>query len=43
MDDLQRLLDAANAPLTDPARQRTVGPAPARYELYHFALSLCSQ
>ena len=43
MDHLEDLLAAANAPLTDPERNLTVGDAPARYELYHFAMSLCSQ
>lgn len=41
--DLSRLVAEANAPLTDPEMNRTVGNADARFELYHFALSLCSQ
>ncbi|MEM6930555.1 MAG: glutathione S-transferase family protein [Myxococcota bacterium] len=42
MSDLTDALAAANAPLTDPEMNRTIGTAP-RFELYHFALSLCSQ
>ncbi len=41
--DLAALVEAANAPLTDPAMNRVVGEGPPRFELYHFALSLCSQ
>ena len=33
---------AANAPLTDPARNRQIGSGSSRFELYHFALSVCS-
>ena len=40
---LDRLVADANAPLTDPAMNRTIGDAEARFKLYHFALSLCSQ
>lgn len=41
--DLEQFVAAANAPLTDPALNRTIGNVDARFELYHFALSLCSQ
>jgi hydroxyquinol 1,2-dioxygenase len=34
---------AANAPLTDPDRNRQVGTGEARFEVYHFGLSVCSQ
>ncbi|MEM1414089.1 MAG: glutathione S-transferase [Myxococcota bacterium] len=43
MTSLRELVDATNAPLMDPVRNRTIGTSPPRYELYHFALSLCSQ
>lgn len=43
MTDLTPYLDAANATLTDPERNITVGEGAPRFELYHFALSLCSQ
>lgn len=43
MSDLTDAIAAANAPLTDPEMNRTLGDGPPRYELYHFALSLCSQ
>ncbi|MBX2799797.1 MAG: hypothetical protein KTR31_19115 [Myxococcales bacterium] len=43
MDDLDHALKAADEPLTDPVRTRQVGAEPARFVLYHFALSLCSQ
>lgn len=33
---------AANAPLTDPERNRVIGGGTPRFELYHFALSVCS-
>lgn len=33
---------AANAPLTDPDRNRLIGSGARRFELYHFALSVCS-
>ena len=33
---------AANAPLTDPERNRVIGSGTPRFELYHFALSVCS-
>lgn len=36
-------LQAANAPLTDPSKNRTVGNGSPKFELYHFALSVCSQ
>ena len=39
---LKELVAAANAPLTDPARNRQVGAGASRFELYHFALSVCS-
>jgi len=42
-DKLEQLVSAANAPLTDPDMNRTVGTATPRFELFHFALSLCSQ
>ena len=41
--NLAEYIEAANAPLTDPEITRTVGASPARFEIYHFALSLCSQ
>ncbi|MGI9395574.1 MAG: glutathione S-transferase family protein [Boseongicola sp.] len=41
--DLERLVTEANSPLTNPEMNRTVGATDARFELYHFALSLCSQ
>jgi 2,5-dichlorohydroquinone reductive dechlorinase len=41
--DLETLVAAANAPLTDTEMNRTIGPGTPRFELYHFALSLCSQ
>ena len=40
---LSQYLAAANAPLSDPSIHEVVGEAPARFELFHFALSLCSQ
>ena len=40
---VDRYLEAVNATLTDPARNRTVGNGEPRFELYYFALSLCSQ
>ncbi len=40
---LSELVLAANSPLTDPEMNRTVGSGEPRFELYHFALSLCSQ
>lgn len=33
---------AANVPLTDPHKNRLVGSGSARFEVYHFALSVCS-
>ena len=41
--DLEILVAAANAPLTKTEMNRTIGPGTPRFELYHFALSLCSQ
>ena len=41
--DLENLVAVANAPLIDPEMNRTVGSGTPRFELYHFALSLCSQ
>ena len=41
--NIRSYVEAANALLTDPERNRTVGAGPVRFELYHFALSLCSQ
>jgi len=42
MPDLTDVVAAFNATLTDPELNRTIGDDP-RFELYHFALSLCSQ
>ncbi len=42
-ENLDDLVAAANAPLTDPEMNRIVGTGTPRFELYHFALSLCSQ
>lgn len=39
---LQDYVHAANAPLNDPDRNRHVGGGSSRFELYHFALSVCS-
>ncbi|MEM9012123.1 MAG: dioxygenase [Pseudomonadota bacterium] len=39
---LSQMVAAANAPLLDPERNRQIGTGPARFELYHFALSVCS-
>jgi 2,5-dichlorohydroquinone reductive dechlorinase len=41
--DITPLVLAANAPLTDPELNRKIGTGSPRFELYHFALSLCSQ
>ncbi len=41
--DLEELVAGANAPLTDVEMNRTVGTESPRFELYHFAFSLCSQ
>ena len=41
--DLNDMLDAANAPLKDPEMNRSIGTGTPRFELYHFALSVCSQ
>lgn len=41
--DVPALVAAANASLTDPERNRTIGGGEPRFELYYFALSLCSQ
>ncbi|MEN0066959.1 MAG: glutathione S-transferase family protein [Myxococcota bacterium] len=43
MSTLTEAVAAANAPLTDPEMNRRRGDGPPRFELYHFALSLCSQ
>ena len=40
---IEQLLDAANRPLTDPDLNRMIGAGQPRFELYHFALSVCSQ
>lgn len=40
---LEALRDAANVPLTDPEKNRNIGDGVPRFELYHFAMSLCSQ
>ena len=42
-DSILDLVTAANGPLTDPSMNITVGEETPRFELYHFALSLCSQ
>jgi 2,5-dichlorohydroquinone reductive dechlorinase len=42
-DGIEQLVVAANAPLIDPEMKRTIGLGTPRFELYHFALSLCSQ
>lgn len=39
----EELVAAANAPLKDADMTVVTGPEPRRFELYHFALSLCSQ
>ena len=42
---VSELVQAANLPMTDPARHRVIGAAASgdlRFELYHFALSFCS-
>ena len=41
--DLQALVSGANAPLTDVDMNRVIGSGTPRFELYHFAFSLCSQ
>ncbi len=41
--NLGALVAAANAPLTDTEMNRTTGTGTPRFELYHFALSICSQ
>ena len=41
--NFEQALAAANAPLANGDRNRQVGPGEPRFELYHFALSLCSQ
>lgn len=43
MKDLKQLVERANAPLTTPSRNISVGRGAPRFELYHFAFSLCSQ
>lgn len=40
---IEQLVDAANRPLTDPDLNRIIGAGEPRFELYHFALSVCSQ
>jgi 2,5-dichlorohydroquinone reductive dechlorinase len=40
---LKELVERANAPLDNPDMNGTVGNGPVRFELYHFAFSLCSQ
>ena len=42
-DSLLSLVAAANAPLTDPDMNRHIGMGAPQFELYHFALSVCSQ
>ncbi len=39
---LTEAVAAANASLTDPERNTTIGTGSRRFELYHFALSVCS-
>lgn len=39
----EEYLKAANAPLDEPGKNLTVGPGEPQFELYHFALSVCSQ
>ena len=39
----EQALTAANAPLDRRDMNRQIGPGEPRFELYHFALSLCSQ
>ncbi|MCR9134941.1 MAG: glutathione S-transferase family protein [Alphaproteobacteria bacterium] len=44
MDDLfNHRRNLANVPLTDPDKNRIIGNGAPRFELYHFALSVCSQ
>jgi 2,5-dichlorohydroquinone reductive dechlorinase len=43
LDELDQLVAAANAPLTDSEKNGTFGEGTPHFELYHFALSLCSQ
>lgn len=40
---IEQLVEAANHPLTDPDLNRMVGAGDPCFELYHFALSVCSQ
>lgn len=40
---IRTLAEDANVPLTDPEMNLLVGEGYSRFELYHFALSLCSQ
>lgn len=40
---LASAIDATNRSLTDPERNITIGADAPQFELYHFALSLCSQ
>lgn len=41
--NVSKLVAQANAALNDPDMNRTIGDGPVRFELYHFAFSLCSQ
>ena len=41
-DTLAARVKAANAQFTDPDRNRPIGAGAGRYELYHYALSVCS-
>ena len=43
MSNVHEYIDAANRPLTDPQIHHRIKDPPHRFELYHFALSLCSQ
>lgn len=42
-NDISQLVKATNLPLTDAKMNVVVGAGKPRFELYHFALSLCSQ
>ena len=41
--DIRELVRSANAPLEGANVSRSIGEGDAQFELYHFALSLCSQ
>ncbi len=42
-ENITKLVAQANTTLNDPHLNRTIGDGPVRFELYHFAFSLCSQ